>query len=343
MYLRSFGSDNHATVHPKILESLAEVNQHQVPSYGTDHWSLGVEKRFKQEFGPSTESFLVFNGTAANVLSLKAMVTPYQSVFCSEVSHLLLDECGAPEAIAGVKLIPIPSINGKITIPQLEKSWIRRGDQHYAQTQGISLTQPTELGTLYTLEELKEIIFWAKKRELKVHIDGARLANAAVGLQKSFREFTTDLGVDIISFGGTKNGLMMGEAIIINNPVLAKEFRYIRKQGLQLPSKSRYLSAQFLAYFKDNLWQSIATQAVSMSQLLHQKIHSCSEIRILYPVESNAIFPAIPKEWFKPLREKFFFYLWDEKEYVCRWMTSWDTTPDDIETFSQEVLKLSQK
>lgn len=343
MYLRSFGSDNHATVHPKILESLTEVNHHQAPSYGTDHWSLDVEKRLKQEFGPNTESFLVFNGTAANVLSLKAMVTTYQSVFCSDVSHLLLDECGAPEVIGGIKLILIPSINGKITVQQLEKNWIRRGDQHYSQTQGISLTQPTELGTLYTMEELKDIIAWAKKRELKVHIDGARLANAAVGLQKPFREFTSDLGVDIISFGGTKNGLMMGEAIIINNPAMAKDFRYIRKQGLQLPSKSRFLAAQFLAYFKDDLWKSIATQAVSMTQLLHQKIHHLPEIKIQYPVESNAIFPAIPKTWFKPLREKFFFYLWDEQEYVCRWMTSWDTTTEDIETFSQDLLKLSQK
>jgi len=342
VYLRSFGSDNHATVHPKIIQSLNQVNQGQAPSYGIDHWSQDADKSFKREFGQQTESFLVFNGTAANVLSLRAMVTNYQSVFCSDVSHMLVDECGAPEIMAGVKLISIPSVNGKITIEQLEKYWIRRGDQHYSQTQGISLTQPTELGTIYSMSELKDLISWSKKRNLKIHIDGARLANAAVCLQKSFRELTTDLGVDIISFGGSKNGLMLGEAIIICNPALTPDFRYIRKQSMQLPSKSRFIAVQFLEYFNNELWKEIATQSISMTNLLYEKIKIYPEIIVKYPVESNAIFPAIPKEWFKPLREKFFFYLWNEQEHICRWMTSWDTTLEDIENFSNEILKLSK-
>lgn len=342
MSLRSLGSDNHATVHPQIMAALTEVNHGQTPSYGTDIWSLELEKQLKKEFGSQTESFLVFNGTAANVLALRAMVTNYQSVFCSDISHVLMDECGAPEVIAGVKLIPIPSLNGKITLEALEKYWMRRGDQHYSQTQGISLTQPTELGTLYTTEELRAIITWSKKRNLKIHIDGARLANAAVGLNKSFREFTSEMGVDIISFGGTKNGLMLGELVIICNPTLARNFQYLRKQSLQLPSKSRYLAIQFLTYFKNELWKNIATHSLSMAQDLYSKIHHYPEIQIKYPVESNAIFPSIPKSWFKPLREQFFFYLWDEHEYICRWMTSWDTTREDIEKLANEILKLSK-
>lgn len=339
-YLRSFGSDNHATVHPKILAALNEVNQFQVPSYGTDHWSQDVSVAFAKEFGPNAESFLVFNGTAANVLSLRALVTPYQSVFCSDISHLFNDECSAPESIASVKLIPVPSKNGKLTVDALDKLWIRRGDQHYAQTQGISLTQPTEVGTVYSMDELKEIFSWSKKRNLKIHIDGARLSNAAYSLQRSFREFTTDLGVDVISFGGTKNGLMFGEAIIINNPSLSKDFRYLRKQFLQLPSKSRYIAIQFLTYLNSNLWYEIAQHSVSLAHQLYTKTKEIPQLHFPYPVESNAVFAKIPKSWLKPLREKFFFYVWDENECLCRWMTSWDSTQEDIQQFFIELLSL---
>lgn len=342
MYLRSFGSDNHATVHPKILAALNESNQFQVPSYGTDHWSFEASKAFAREFGPNTESFLVFNGTAANVLSMRALVSNYQSVFCTDISHLLNDECGAPEVMAGVKLIPVPSVNGKLTVDALEKLWVRRGDQHYAQTQGISITQPTEVGTVYSMEELREIISWSKSKSLKIHIDGARLANAAVFLKKSFREFTTDLGVDIISFGGTKNGLMFGEAVIFGNPHLAKDFRYLRKQSLQLPSKSRFIAAQFLAYLDSGLWHEIAHHSLSLAQKLHELTADIPQLEIPYPVESNAVFAKIPKSWLKPLREKFFFYVWDENDCFCRWMTSWDSTYEDVQQFSQEIRACSK-
>lgn len=340
-YLRSFGSDNHATVHPRILQSLGEVNIHQVPSYGTDQWSEEANLAFKKVFGEQAESFLVFNGTAANVLCLRAMVTNYQSVFCSDISHVFRDECSAPEVMAGVKLIPIPSINGKLTVPELENAWMRRGDQHFAQTQAITITQPTEVGTVYSMAELKDLVDWAKQKKLKVHIDGARLANAAVALNKTFKDFTTDLGVDLVSFGGSKNGLMLGEAVLFLNPHLSKEFRYIRKQSMQLPSKSRFLAAQFLAYLQDHLWRDIASSAMVRAQELKASVAGLSNIEIVYPVDSNAVFAKIPRSWVKPLREKYFFYVWDEKTVVCRWMTSWDTTPDDVEGFVKELSALN--
>lgn len=350
MYIPSFGSDNHASVHPRILEAMAEVNRHQVPSYGTDHWSLEASKVFERAFGKGTESYLVFNGTAANVLALRAMVTNYQSVFCSDVSHLMQDECGAPEHIAGVKLIPVPSHQGKISVEELEKLWVRRGDQHYSQTQGLSITQPTELGTVYSMEELRDIVGWAKAKNIRVHLDGARIANAAVSLGQSFQAFTREIGIDIVSFGGSKNGLMLGEAIVILNPALAKDFRYIRKQSLQLPSKSRFIAAQFLAYLGDGrggsglfgepLWENIARSSMTHAQSLYRAVQSIPEVHIEYPIESNALFARIPRGWVKPLREKYFFYIWDEKTTLCRWMTSWDTEAGDVAGFA-EALKSS--
>ena len=341
MYLRSFGSDNHATVHPRLLAALTEVNQFQVPSYGTDHWSMEANKALAREFGSQAESFLVFNGTAANVLSLRAIAKNYQSVFCTDISHLFRDECAAPEVMAGVKLIPVPSVNGKLSVAGLEAAWMRRGDQHFAQTEALSLTQPTEVGTVYSMDELKEITTWAKQKKIKIHIDGARLANAAVSLRLPYRAFTTDLGVDVVSFGGSKNGLMLGEAIVFCNPDLAKDFRYIRKQSMQLPSKSRFLAAQFLAYLNDGLWKTIAEKAIERARQLEAAVRPIPGVEIQYPVESNAVFAKIPREWVKPLREKFFFYVWDEKDTVCRWMTSWDTTEEDVNGFTSALRELT--
>jgi threonine aldolase len=285
---------------------------------------------------------MVFNGTAANVLSLRALVKDYQSVFCSDVAHVFMDECGAPEAMTGIKLIPVPSVDGKLTVTELEKHWIRRGDQHYSQTQGITLTQPTELGTVYSLAELTAIIGWAKQKKLKIHMDGARLANAAVALGLPFREFTTELGVDIVSFGGSKNGLMLGEAVVFCNPALADDFRYIRKQMLQLPSKTRYIAAQFLPYLCEGLWKELAGNSLDKARELEHRVRGISGVEIVYPVDSNAVFAKIPKDWVKPLREKYFFYVWDEKESVCRWMASWDTTSEDVEGFAKAIEALAR-
>lgn len=209
----SFGSDNHACIHPKILNAIIAENSGFAPSYGTDEITIRTNRLFEKHFGPC-DVYYVFNGTAANVLALKAMTRPFHSVFCSDVSHLQNDECGAPEHIAGVKLITVPSIHGKIQLEELKKLFIRKGDQHYSQAKVLSMTQPTELGTTYSIPELKELISWAKSQGFYIHMDGARLANACVFLNKSFKEITSDLGIDVLSFGGSKNGFLLGEAVV---------------------------------------------------------------------------------------------------------------------------------
>lgn len=339
---RGFGSDNHAGIHPLILKSLSLANNEHAPSYGTDDWTENAIAEFKKHFGKEAQVFFVFNGTAANVTALRAMTRPYQSVFCSDVAHINVDECGAPEQMAGCKLLPIPSRDGKISVEGLEKAYVRRGDQHFSQTQVLSLTQPTELGTVYSMEELKKLISWAKEKRLYVHIDGARLSNAAVYLGKTFKEFTTDLGVDVVSFGGTKNGLMMGEAVIFLNKSLAQDFKYIRKQSSQLPSKTRFVGCQFQTYLENDLWKEIANHAHNMAVYLYESIAAIPEIKIREKPQSNAVFAKIPSIWVKPLREKYFFYVWDEKTFECRLMTSWDTQKEDIDGFAQLLKEFSR-
>lgn len=330
---RGFGSDNHSGVHPRLLEALIEANKEHAPSYGTDTLSAELDSLIENIFGKSTWAFPVFNGTAANVTALRAMVKPYQAVLVSDVSHMNVDECGAPEYMTGAKLIALPSTHGKLSLQTLKEALIRRGDQHFSQVRGISLTQPTELGTCYSIEELREITAWAKSEKLFVHIDGARFSNAVVALKTDFKKLTTDLGIDIVSFGGTKNGLMMGELVLILNPAYAEDFKYLRKQSCQLPSKSRFIAAQFLAYFKNDTWKQIASHSLQMADLLYTQLQTRTALEIRTAPESNAVFVKIPQPWIKILRESFFFYVWDEKTFECRLMTSWDTTEQDVEQF----------
>ena len=335
--MRGFGSDNHSGAHPDILKALTEANTGHAPSYGTDPLTEKCQELFKSHFGKSTESFFVFNGTAANVLSLKAMMKSYESCFVTDMSHLNQDECGAPEFFAG-KLIPVKSINGKLTIPELEKHYIRLGDQHYTQPRVISLTQPTEVGTLYSIDEIKALTTWAKSKNLLVHMDGARFTNAVYKLNCSMNQITTDIGVDILSFGGTKNGLMFGEAVVILNPALTKDFKYIRKQAAQLPSKTRFIAAQFLAFFSNDLYKKIAQHSCEMALYFHEKL--AEKFKINYPVQSNAIFAEIPQPLVKNLKSKYFFYVWDEKTFECRLMTSWDTQKEDIDGFTKALIEV---
>lgn len=340
---RGFGSDNHSGVHPQILESLSFINEGHAASYGTDDISSEAQGLFKQKFGAQTLTQFVFNGTAANVLALRLMCETYNSVLCSDVSHLNVDECGAPEILGLCKLIPLPSKNGKLQLGDLKKAVIRRGDQHFSQVRAISLTQPTELGTVYSFEELKSIISWAKSENLYVHIDGSRFSNAAYLLNKTYRELTTDLGVDVVSFGGTKNGLMFGEAVLILNSDLKKKAPYVRKQLGQLPSKSRFIAAQFIAYFRNDLWKEIGSHSMKMAQELRIRIEDLPGVEVMYPTDSNAVFVKLPQAWIKSLREQFFFYVWDELTFECRLMTSWDTQIDDIIQFSEALKSLSQQ
>lgn len=343
--MRGFGSDNHSGVHPEILKSIIDCNVEHEPSYGTDKYSEAAIKNFKKIFGDSTEVFFVFNGTAANVLALRFLVNRFESVLCSEVSHLNLDECGAPEFFSG-KLITLPHTNGKIHLENAQNSLIRKGDQHFSQIRCISLTQPTELGTCYTLDEIKKFVEWAHANHLYVHIDGARLSNAANFLKCTLKELTTDLGVDVVSFGGTKNGLLMGEAILVLNPTLAKkaqtDLKYIRKQSAQLPSKTRFIAAQFSTYLQNNLYQKIAKHSSDMAELLFDGLKKIPQIKITCERQSNAVFAIIPQPWIKKLREHSFFYVWDEKTFECRLMTSWDTTSEDIQKFIAVASKLSK-
>lgn len=337
--IRGFGSDNHATIHPNVLNAIAKANVGHAPSYGTDAWSMDAQKEFQKHFGPKAETYFVFNGTAANALAVASACRSYNSVFCSDVSHMNVDECASPEFFSGGKLVPIPSVAGKMAADSLDRFFIRRGDQHHSQIKMLSLTQPTELGTVYSLAELKALIAWAKKNSLIVHIDGARLANACVYLGCTFQEMTTELGVDVISFGGTKNGLMGAEALVFLNPDLAKDFKFLRKQAGQLPSKSRFLAAQLMSYLENNLWKEIATHSLQMAKRLQSGLEK-QGILASYPVESNAVFVRFPQDKIKKLRENYFFYVWDEMTFECRLMTSWDTTPDDIDHFLKSVQEI---
>ena len=292
--MKGFGSDNHAGIHPDILKKIIDSNINHEPSYGTDQYSDLAIKEFRKNFGQNCDVHFVYNGTAANVLCLRAALKDYESFLCADVSHLNIDECGAPEFFSG-KLIPVPSKDGKIIFSELERFLIRKGDQHYSQPRLISLTQPTELGTCYTLQEIQAIMTFAKKHNMYVHIDGARLTNAVQFLQTTYQAMTTDLSVDLVSFGGTKNGLAFGEAVLILNKDLQKDFKYIRKQSAQLPSKTRFIASQFTGYFENNLCFDIATHVLKMAQLLREELERFPEFESTAPTQSNAVFVKIPK------------------------------------------------
>ena len=329
--MRSFGSDNHSGVHPDLMQALTQANLDHAPSYGTDEWSERAQKMMQKEFGPKAQAFFVFNGTAANVTALQALLRPYETILCSDLSHLNMDECGAPEFFTRGKLAPLPSVNGKISLSDAQAALIRRGDQHFSQAKVISLTQPTEMGTCYTIKEIREFCEWAHSLGLFVHVDGARLSNAAHFLKTSFREMIVETGVDVVSFGGTKNGFLFGEAVIFLNEPLARDFKYIRKQSAQLPSKTRFIAAQFEAYFQNDLWKKIAAHSHAQALSLRQGLSEIPDLKITAPTESNAVFVELPKAWIKVLREKYFFYVWNEKTFECRLMTSWDTTSEDVQ------------
>lgn len=330
---RGFGSDNHSGIHPALLQALVDVNQGHAPSYGTDPLTEKAHQIFRQQFGDQATPFFVFNGTAANVLCIQSLIKSHHSVICAQTSHIQVDECGAPEAHVGCKLMAIPSPDGKIRPQDIEKQLIRRGDQHYAQPRLVSITQPTELGTVYTMDELRDLRDFTKKNGLYLHIDGARLIYAARHLKVSLQELTSELGIDALSFGGTKNGLLFGEAVILFDKDLAKDFKFIRKQTMQLPSKMRFLSAQFIRLLEGDLWKEIADHGIKMAQLLAQNVQDIPQVQITQKVESNAVFARLPSSWIKPLRNNHFFYVWNESTWEVRWMTTFDTQPEDIKNF----------
>ena len=331
--IRGFASDNNAPVHPDIFKAMESVNTGHTIGYGDDPYTRKATEKVRSLFNKETEVYFVFIGTAANVLGLEAATRPWNSVLCAETSHIQEDECGAPEKFTGCKLIPIPPVHGKLTLAGIQRHLVGFDFEHHAQPRVISITQATELGTVYTLDEIREITSLAHKNNMVVHMDGARLANAAAWLNISFREMVTDTNVDILSFGGTKNGMMYGEAVVILNPSLSGGFKYVRKQGMQLASKMRYISAQFDAYLENDLWLRNARHANAMAQLLAKEVRQIPGITITEPVQANGVFAQVPAEIIPSLQKAFFFYVWDEQLSVVRWMTSWDTTREDVNTF----------
>lgn len=329
----SFGSDNHSGVHPRIFEAMAAVNSGTSPSYGMDDISLRLHKQLKNLFA-CHDSFIVFNGTAANVLALNQVVRSFESIICTDISHLNVDECGAPEKFIGAKLIALPHTNGKLPLDRLSEALVRRGDQHSSQVRALSITQPTEYGTVYTLDELAQLRQFCTTNGLFLHIDGARLANACHFLDCEFKDILKFC--DVASVGGAKNGLLTGELVVVQTSAVADNFKFYRKQAMQLPSKTRFLAAQFEAYFADSLWREIARQQCSQARYLAERILTLG-VSARYPVESNAVFCLLPKAVIKPLREDFFFYVWNELTYECRLMTSFSTRKEDIDEFTQKL------
>jgi threonine aldolase len=335
--VRGFASDNAAGIHPAVLESIARVNAGHAFGYGHDRYTERVEALLRAEFGPHTRPFLVWGGTAANVLSLRACCRPWEAAICAQSAHLNVDEAGAPEAIAGIKLLTTSSEDGKLTTEQIDGLITRVGDEHAVQPRVVSISQSTELGSVYRPEEVAAVAELAHRSGLLLHMDGARLCNAAAALGLSLAETSTDLGVDVLSFGGTKNGLMGAEAVVFANAELARGFEYLRKQSLQLASKMRFLAAQFEALLADGLWRSLASGANQMAARLAAALEGLSAVRITRPVEANAIFVLLPFEVISPLQEQFDFYVWDENAGEVRFMCAWDTTEGDVERLAGAV------
>ena len=340
---RSFASDNNAGIHPRVLKAIAAANVGHVVGYGDDPYTQAVIGKFKREFGSDVEVFLVFNGTAANCLSLRSLGQSYHAVICAEAAHIYTDECAAPEKFTGSKLIPIPAKDGKLTVESVRHAYHGVGDQHHVQPRIISITQCTEMGTVYEPDEVRALARFAHDRNMFLHMDGARIANAAVALGLTLREATRNLGVDILSFGGTKNGAMGAEAVVFFKKNLSKDFLYLRKQGMQLASKMRFISAQFDALFSGNLWKANASHANRMAQLLKREVAQIPGVKIVYPVEANGVFVQIPRRAIVPLQKRYFFYVWNEEQSVVRWMCSFDTTEQDVRQFARFVSEIVGK
>ncbi len=337
MTARAFASDNNAGVHPEVLDAIIQANTGHARGYGHDSWTARAEELFRAHFGPEAESWLVYNGTAANVVGLSAVTRPFHAVICAEGAHVSVDEAGAPERLTGCKLLPLPTPDGKLRPPQLAPFRHQLGDEHKVQPRVVSLTQVTELGTVYTVAEIRALVEAAHGMGLLVHMDGARLANAAVALELPFRAFTTDLGVDLLSFGGTKNGLLGAEAVVFPRGGTAAEMPWLRKQGMQLASKMRFLAAQFIALLEGDLWHRCAAHANRMARRLADQVGDIPGVRITQPVESNGVFARIPPEHIPALQETAWFYVWNHETAEVRWMTAWDTTEEDVDRFAAAI------
>jgi threonine aldolase len=327
---RGFASDNNAGIHARVMDALHEANSGHVVAYGDDVFTERAVEKFRAQFGAGVEVFFVFGGTGANIVGLAELARPHEAIVCATTAHINVDECGAPERFTGCKLIALPTTNGKLTPELVEPLLAHVGDQHHVQPRVISISQATELGTVYTSGEIKRLADFAHAHGLLLHVDGARLANAAAHLGVSLRELITDACVDVLSFGGTKNGMMYGESVIFFDKERARDFKFTRKQCAQLPSKMRFIAAQFDALLTDDLWLANARHANQMARVLAVELERIPQIKITQAVESNAVFAIIPRESIALIREHFFFYVWNEETSEVRLMCSFDTTGEDV-------------
>lgn len=330
--MKSFASDNYSGIHPEVFEAIQLANSHHQISYGDDIFTHEAVQLFEKEFGNVSVLF-AFNGTGANVICLKCCTLPFQAVICSDLAHIHVDECGAPTQSIGCSLLPVSTTDGKLTPELIQPLLSRIGNVHHTQPKVISISQSTEVGTIYSIDELKALCRFAHDNNMYVHLDGARISNAVAALGITLKEATVDCGIDIMSFGGTKNGLMMGEAVLVFNDELKANAPYFQKQSAQLFSKNRFIAAQFKALLSNDLWLRMATHANKMAQILSTEIQQLPGVKITRKVQANAVFAIIPQKAIEPLQAKYPFYIWDEETLELRWMCSFDTTEEDIENF----------
>lgn len=338
--MRSFASDNNSGVHPRVMDAIIRANENHAVGYGDDPWTEAATCKIKEVFGEDASPFFVFNGTGANSVALQAVTRSFNSILCAETAHINVDECGAPARLTGCAIVPIATQDGKLT-PELIKPHLRNfGVCHHSQPKVVYISQVSELGTVYTIEEVKAIADLLHAYDMYLHMDGARLANACAYLNCSMREITVDAGVDILSFGGTKNGMMMGEAVVSFRPEITGNLQYIRKQSAQLASKLRYLSTQFIPYLENDLWLENAMKANISAAKLADVLRQYPAIRFTQKIESNQLFFTIPAEALKKLQDKYFFYMWNEEINEARLVTSWDTSGEDIAEFEQTIKEI---
>lgn len=345
--VRGFASDNYSGIHPEILAAIAAANDGHQIAYGEDQYTERLQQVFAQHFGEGVQAFPVFNGTGANVTALQSMLPRWGAVISASTAHINVDEGGAPERIGGFKLLTVPTDDGKLTPELVDREAWGWGDEHRAQPLVVSITQSTELGTLYTVEEITALADHAHERGMKLHIDGARISNAAAALDVPLRAFTTDAGVDVLSFGGTKNGAMLGEAIVVLNPAASDGLIYSRKYNMQLSSKMRFVSAQLIALLEGDLWLRNARHSNAMAQRLRTAVEagladgSIRGVGFAQPTQSNGIFATLPDGIADRLRESFRFYDWDASRNEVRWMCSFDTEESDVDAFVAELARLT--
>ena len=334
---RSFASDNGAGVHPRVLAAIGAANHGHASAYGNDPWTARAVEALRHAFGGTAEVLLSFGGTGANVVALGAITRRYDAILCADSAHIVNSECAAVEHYCGGKLLPIATVDGKLSPGLLAPALGPTRGVHHARPRVVSITQPTEWGTLYSVAEMRALCEFAHAHQLLVHVDGARFANAAAALDVSLAALSAEVGVDVLSFGGTKNGLLGAEAVVVFDVALADEAAYARKQTTQLASKMRFLAAQFLAYFDDELWRTLASHSNAMAARLASALSDVDGLEFVCPVETNMLFPRLPPAVLAALQRDFHFYTWRESDAVARWVTSFDTDLEDVDTFAAAV------